>query len=199
VFAAAYRVMQRVGAGDLTLTEIAREAGLTAGALVQRFGSRRALLLRLGEGVADAVPDMFAQLRAANPSPLGALHAYADCMAQMGEGPGGLAHHLGYLQLDLTDPDLHRHVKAQARASRDGIRALLDAAVREGELRRGVDTASLARIVEAVIGGSLFSWAFHREGRATNWVRRDLDAVLAPYLATGRRRARPRARSRRKD
>src|SRR5262245_15782401 len=33
VFAAAYRVMQRVGPADLTLDAIAREAGVTAGAL----------------------------------------------------------------------------------------------------------------------------------------------------------------------
>ena len=44
VFAAVVRVMLRVGPADLTLGAIAAEAGLTAGALVQRFGSKRALL-----------------------------------------------------------------------------------------------------------------------------------------------------------
>jgi AcrR family transcriptional regulator len=45
VFSARVRVMLRRGPAELTLREIAREAGITAGALVQRFGSKRAMLL----------------------------------------------------------------------------------------------------------------------------------------------------------
>ncbi len=45
VFAALVRVMHRRGPAELTLREIAAEAGVTAGALVQRFGSMRAMLL----------------------------------------------------------------------------------------------------------------------------------------------------------
>ena len=45
VFAALVRVMRRRGPAELTLREIAAEAGVTAGRLVQRFGSKRALLL----------------------------------------------------------------------------------------------------------------------------------------------------------
>lgn len=195
VFAAAHRAMTKIGAGELTLAHIGAEAGVTAGALVQRFGSKRDLLLRLSAGVADWTTEMFAQLRAAHPSPLAALRAYAQCIAQMGEGPGGLAHHLGYLQIDLSDPDFHRHVKRQAQATRRGIRELLVAAVAAGQLRPGLDTASLARTVEAMVGGSLFAWAFYRDGRATAWVREDLNAVLRPYLAAagGTRRSKVRA------
>jgi AcrR family transcriptional regulator len=45
VFAALVRLMHRRGPAELTLREIAAEAGVTAGALVQRFGSKRAMLL----------------------------------------------------------------------------------------------------------------------------------------------------------
>ena len=45
MFAALVRVMLRRGPAELTLREIAAEAGVTAGALVQRFGSKRKLLL----------------------------------------------------------------------------------------------------------------------------------------------------------
>jgi AcrR family transcriptional regulator len=195
VFAAAHRAMTQIGAGELTLGHIAAEAGVTAGALVQRFGSKRDLLLKISAGLADWIQDMFAQLQVDHRSPLAALRAYADCIAQMGEGPGGLAHHLGYLQIDLGDPDFHRHVKAQARMTRRGIRDLLDAAVTARELLPSTDTASLARTVEAIVGGSLFAWAFYREGRATDWVRRDLEAVLRPHLAASRDNRRTKARA----
>ena len=51
-----------------------------------------------------------------------------------------------------------------------------------GELDAGVNAARLARTIEALLGGSLLSWAFYQEGSAARWVRADLDAVLAPYL-----------------
>ena len=194
VFAAAHRVMSRLGPAQWTLADIAAEVGLTSGALVQRFGSKRGLMLALTEQVAGAIPEMFAQLRAAHISPLAALRAYADCMAQMGESPGALAHHLAYLQLDLTDPELHKHVRAQAIATRKALRALLDQAAAAGELTPSVDTAALARAVEVTLSGSLLSWAFYQDGPVVKWVRQDLDSLLRPFLAapaskTKRRRA----------
>ena len=181
VFAAAHRIMSRLGPAQWTLADIAAEAGLTAGALVQRFGSKRGLLVALTRQAAGATPETFARLRAVHASPLTTLRAYADCMAQMGESPGALAHHLAYLQLDLTDPDLHRHVRAQARATRAALRDLLDEAIAVGELVSSVDTGALARTVEVTLGGSLITWAFYQEGPAANWVREDLDAVLRPF------------------
>src|SRR5262245_56235614 len=81
VFAAATRVMARCGPADLTLAMIAGEAGLTAGALVQRFGSKRALLLTLAGRFATETDHLFAGLRATSASPLATLRAYATCMA----------------------------------------------------------------------------------------------------------------------
>ncbi|HEX9704151.1 MAG TPA: hypothetical protein VGA20_02755 [Gemmatimonadales bacterium] len=165
------------------ITKRTYEAGVTAGALVQRFGSKRALLLTLTERVADWTGEMFAGLRAASTSPLGALRGYADCLAQMGESPGGLAHHLAYLQIDLADPDFHKHVQRQARATRLEIRKLLDEARTAGELAPATDTVRLARTVEAIVGGSLLAWAFYREGAVKQWVQEDLESVLMPHLS----------------
>jgi hypothetical protein len=44
--------------------------------------------------------------------------------------------------------------------------------------------------VEAIISGSLMTWAFYHEGPADRWIRQDVNAVLAPYLKTKRARAR---------
>ena len=63
VFAAAYRAMNRLGPGELTLAEIANEAGVTAGALVQRFGSKRALLLALSAAHAASASQSQARRR----------------------------------------------------------------------------------------------------------------------------------------
>jgi len=178
VFEAAHRIMSRLGPAQWTLADIATEVGLTPAALVQRFGSKRGLMVALTGEVAGAIPEMFAQLRASQASPLAALRAYADCMARMGESPRELAHHLAYLQLDLTDPELHKHVRAQASATRAAVRGLLDEAAACGELAPSTDTAALARSVEVTLSGSLLTWAFYQEGPAVKWVRHDLDALV---------------------
>jgi AcrR family transcriptional regulator len=190
VFGAAHRIMARLGPAQWTLTDIAVEAGLTAGALVQRFGSKRRLLIALTEQVASATPLLFAQLRASHPQPLDALRAFADCIAQMGESPGALAHHLAYLQLDLTDPDLHRQVRAQASATRAALRGLIEDAVAAGELAATVDPAALARAVECILSGSLLTWAFYQDGPAVTWVQHDLNALLQPFRRSRRKRRR---------
>ena len=64
IFMATHRAMSRLGPGELTLAEIAKEAGVTAGLLVQRFGSKRDLLLTLSQKFSGGTTEMFAELRA---------------------------------------------------------------------------------------------------------------------------------------
>ena len=183
VFAAAHRAMTRLGPGELTLAEIAAEAGVTAGALSQRFGSKRQLLLALAEGAAVGTGDFIRELRSAHRSPLAALRAYAECMADLARSPAALARNLAYLEIDLADPEFHAHVAAQARATRAGLEELLEEAVAAGELTRGTDVRALARTVEVVLNGSLVTWAFYQDGTAARWLRDNVDAVLAPPQA----------------
>jgi len=197
VFAAAQRAMSRHGPHELTLADIAGEAGVTPGRLVQRFGSKRALMVALSERFAGSAGSVFAGLRATHRSPLATLRAYAACMADLAPTPDALLRNLAYLQGDLADDVLRKHLVENARASRREIEALLAAAITAGELRRHVDVRALARTVETVISGSLMSWATYREGRAADWISSDLEAVLAVWLrrshpigATGSRRKR---------
>ena len=182
IFAAMQRAMSRRGPHELTLADIATEAGVTPGLLVQRFGSKRDLLVALSARFAGSAGAVFAGLRAAHDSPVATLRAYAACMAGLAPTPEALLRNLAYLQLDLTDAAMRGHLVENARATRLEIEALLGAAVVGGELRRGVDVRSLARTVETVISGSLMSWACYREGPAVDWIRRDLEAVLAAHL-----------------
>ena len=193
VFAAAQRAMTRFGPTELTLAHIAAEAGVTAGRLVQRFGSKRGLLLAVSSRVGGGAAEIFDALRAAHQSPLQALREYGACMAGLAPTPGALARNLAYLQLDLTDPDFRVNLLAHARESRGELEALVRDAVKGGELRRDTPPAQLARTVESVINGALMTWACHQEGTAERWLRRELEAVLTPYLPprpARRRRAR---------
>ena len=189
LFAAAQRAMSRRGPHELTLADIAGEAGVTPGRLVQRFGSKRALLVALSERFAGSAGVIFEGLRAAHRSPLATVRAYGACMADLAPTPDGLLRNLAYLHDDLADEVLRGHLVENARATRRELETLIKGAVAAGELRPEVDVRGLARTVEAVIGGSLMSWAAYQEGKAADWIRRDLEAVLAPWLKNARRRA----------
>lgn len=182
VFQAAYQVMQRLGPGELTLADIAGAAGITAGALVQRFGSKRDLMLKLSERYAGGTGEMFAQLRQAHRSPLAALRAYAECMAGMAATPAALLRNLQYLQLDLTDEDFRKNFVKGARGTRAQLQQLVRDAIKAKELVPSTNAKQLARTIEAVIGGSMMSWACYQEGSAAKYIRDDLNAVLKPYL-----------------
>jgi len=183
VFAAAYRAMQRLGPGELTLAEIAAEAGVTAGALAQRFGSKRALLLALAEGAALSAGELIRGLRAEHQSPLETVRAYAECLGGLASSPAALARNLAYLQIDLADPDFRAQLAIQGRATRDGIAELLNDALHAGELAPRTDTGAVARNIELVLNGALLTWAFYQEGTAAGFLRGAVDTALAPYVA----------------
>jgi AcrR family transcriptional regulator len=183
IFAAAARAMRRLPPGELTLAAIADEAGVTAGALVQRFGSKHALLVRLAESAAETAGALADAIRARHRSPLAALRDYVSCFADLAASPDAFARNLAYLTDDLTDPDLRRHLARQSEINRQAIETWLAQAAAAGELRADTPPRRLARLIEAVVAGSMLTWATYRTGPADRWMRRDLDAVLDPYRA----------------
>ncbi len=183
IYMAAQRAMSRLGPNELTLAGIAREAGITAGLLVQRFGSKRDLLLALSKRFSGGTSEMFAGLRRGHRSPLATLRAYSDCMAHMADTPAAFARNFAYLQIDLTDPDFRKHLAKHAAATRVELQKLIKEAIDAKELAPATNARQLARTIEAVVGGSMMSWAFYQEGSAAKWMRHDLEAVLKPYIS----------------
>lgn len=180
ILQAVFRAMTRLGPARLTLADVAGEAGISAAALVQRFGSKRALLLAAAADAAGGSDYIFPGLRARHRSPVAALLGMADCMTLMGSTPEAIANTLAFLQIDLTDPDFHRHALAASRGIHAGLRALVKDAIAAGELRR-CDPGRLASALQATMNGSMLNWAVHREGAMVAWIRKDLRTVLAPY------------------
>ena len=188
ILAATHRVVSRLGP-SLTLADVATEAGVSPATLVQRFGSKRGLLLAFAAGGAVGLEAEFERIHATHRSPLAAVYAVAECIAAMADTPETLSNSLAFLQMDLVDPEFHEHALAHSRGMQAGIKALLDEAVTEGELPRG-DTRRLTRAVQAIIGGSMLQWAIDREGKIVDRLREDLDALLKPR-AIGSAKATP--------
>ena len=188
LLAATARVVSRVGP-TLTLADVAKEAGVSAATLVQRFGSKRALLLAFASAAPGTLGEEFARIRAAHRSPLAAVIAVGDCMAAMAESPETLSNSLAFLQMDLVDPEFHKHALAHSYAMRTEIAKLLDEAVAAGELQ-DCDTRKLARAVQSLLGGSMLQWAIDRDTTVLERVHEDLDTLLRPRHCPPRERRR---------
>jgi AcrR family transcriptional regulator len=188
ILGAAGRIISRQGPTKFTLADVASEVGLSAATLVQRFGSKRGLMLALACSARDSVEACFNVVRASNPSPLAAVLAAGTEMTRYVNSPEEMSNHLAFLQTDLSDPEFYAVMLENSRRIVAGYRSLLDEAVAARELVP-CDTARLARAVDAVAGGSLIGWAVYREGSAETWVRTDLHTLLDPYRPKARTRA----------
>jgi len=196
ILEAAGRIISRQGPTKFTLADIATEVGLSAATLVQRFGSKRRLMLALACSARDSVEACFNLVRASNPTPLAALLAAATEMTRYVKSPEEMSNHLAFLQADLSDPEFYAVMLENSQRILAGYQSLLDEAVAAREIVP-CDTARLARAVDAVAGGSLIGWAVYREGTAETWVRTDLHTLLDPYRAKDRKRASKKAARRR--
>jgi AcrR family transcriptional regulator len=166
VLRAAGRVVSRDGPSRMTLSAVAAEAGLSPATLVQRFGSKRGLLLALSAGSAESVESVFARARERHDDPADALVAALVALTEGLRTPQALANSVAFLALDLQDPEFLVLAQRHATARRAEIEAL-------------VDDPELARAVDVAYNGSLITWAVERDGNLPARLEADLRAVLS--------------------
>ena len=184
ILAATGRVLTQLGPARLTLAAVAAAVGLAPATLVQRFGTKRGLLLAFSEQAVAAVEREFAAARATGRPPLDTLLDALIALTREIDTPEALANSLAFLQLDLSDAEFHRHARAHARALRAAIQALLERATESGELVP-CDSVGLARAVHITFNGALLTWAIDGTGTLADWVQTAVDLCLQPYRAVG--------------
>jgi AcrR family transcriptional regulator len=184
ILAAAAEAIGEMGPSDLTLAAVGANVGLAPATLVQRFGSKRGLLLALARSSSEWAPETFRAARARHRSHLSALVAALRSMTAMVSTPETMANQLAFLQLDLRDPEFHELALAHSRRVREEIRALLEDAVAAKEIGP-TDTRRLAEAIDAVYNGALITWSIYRTGPVDRWLARQLETVLAEHSLAG--------------
>ncbi len=182
IFDAVGAVVSEQGPNGLTLASIAERVGLTAPALTQRFGSKRALLLGFAERSARSTVAVFERARdRATDAATAIVDGLVDLVRPI-DSRTALANNLAMLHLDLVDPELGAHARAQSRAFRAELVALIGDGVRDASLH-DVDPATLADTLATVYNGALITWAIDGDGRLDEWLRTRLERALEPFRA----------------
>jgi AcrR family transcriptional regulator len=193
VLAEVLRLVQRIGPERFTLAAAGEQTGLSASTLVQRFGSKRELLLAADRwaverwvGGMDEVPEDGSAL---DRLIAGVLHSVdADTTAEE------MANSVSLLQIGLADDEFHASTLDGAVRLHAKIVGRLREAESEGELRQGIDLDALAELIEVTYHGAMIHWAIHRDGPLVPSLKEKFERLLLPYRLS-HRRGRGRARA----
>lgn len=166
----------------MTLAHVGAEVGLSAATLVQRFGSKRELMLSVLRHVMGGIDERFTAALSSHESPLEALFAAAADRSGPLENPVSLANRMSFLLSQIDDPEFRALTVENNRRAVEGFKQILDKAIEAGELAESyVDTTQLAETIYAMHMGSLFTWSVTHEGTLASKIRRDLDILLRPF------------------
>lgn len=175
-------VLAELGPLKLTLAAVGVRAGLAAPTLMQRFGSKRGLLLASAARSPLMVQRLAAAVAERNSSPLAALRDFALSSVAHIERREQLGNGLGFVQLDVADPDFRQHALAHSAAIVDSCDRFYREAVQAGELRADTDVPALARHTLVCFNGTLQVWAVNGWGSLTEFLTEQLDLLIAPHL-----------------
>ncbi|HEY3560028.1 MAG TPA: TetR family transcriptional regulator [Kribbella sp.] len=175
-------VLAELGPLKLTLAAVGSRVGLAAPTLMQRFGSKRGLLLASAARSPLMVERLAAEVAGRNTSPLATLRDFALSAVAHIERREQLGNGLGFVQLDVADPEFRQHALAHSAAIVDSCDRFYRAAVAAGELRADTDVPALARHTLVCFNGALQVWAVNGWGSLTEFLTEQLDLLIAPHL-----------------
>jgi AcrR family transcriptional regulator len=175
-------VIQRLGPERFTLADVARAASLSPATMIQRFGSKAALLARaIGRSTERLDQLLHAPVPGPGEAPRDALIGWLVELGAPFRTRALVASHLEVLRLDLLDPQARRQARRHGRALQARIRKYLAAAAPG---RRPAEIATLAATVEAHWHGLVLQWAMAGDGALGPWLRRGLRRVVTMALVT---------------
>lgn len=189
VLDAAARVIGRRGPVDFTVREVGDEAGLSAAAVMQRFGTKRRILLALSAGARVALDEAFDAAEREATSPLDAVADALTRLATSVATSGDPAHHVAFFALDVADPELRALARSHFAEFRARVRRLVEAARERGDIAADIDADALARLAEVAYNGALVTWALERREPVNALLREALAPMFGPTHGAGRREA----------
>lgn len=162
VFKAVVDVISAEGPTGLTLARVGAGCGLTAGALVIRYGSKRGLLAAFARQSVVNIDAVFAAAARRHPDDrwAAAVDGLTRLAAPLGDRRA-FAHHLGWFAQELADDELRPYAASHARSVQAALTSVLG------------DQGAARRLYTAY-QGALIVWALDGRGRLGPFLRRAL-------------------------
>lgn len=171
-------VISEKGPDTFTLAEVGKAVGLAPATLMQRFGSKRMLLIRAAKHVPMKLSSDLKILKAKG------LSWDKELLVLLGSTPEGLitrqeiANSLGLLKLDMIDPELHAVARDLMSRLRQRIQELLEQGKKEGSLKSQASVEQIAWELDALRHGLVIQWTLSGEGSLQEWLEKGIQNYL---------------------
>lgn len=180
ILAEVHRLVQRIGPDKFTLAAAGAEVGLSASTLVQRFGTKRELLLAADQWAVEQWVNGMDAAPSGGPA-LDRLIAGLVFALDAETTPDEMANSVSLLQIALADSEFHASTRNGAERVQKRVTHRLQEAVSTRELRPDTDVGALAALIEVTYHGAMIAWAIHRDGSLTDFMKLQFGHLLRPY------------------
>lgn len=159
IIEAARKLIIRYGSEHVTVRRIAREVGLTEGAIYRHFRSKRDILSLLADYIEDSLLDDITKSGDKPLTPLEVLERSLNNHLSAVEQRRGVSFQVIAEIISFGDKKLNRKVSDTIDRYIRHLRGLLEAAVEAGEVRKNADLDAAATLLFSMIQGLVNIWA----------------------------------------
>jgi len=149
IILAAWDCFARKGYYQTKMQDIAREAGISAGAIYRYYPSKEALLKAISARSLERDLDLLERARASEDEPIAALELLSLAMRSLFAEPGFETSARVTVELRpefLRNEDLKRDLKKNLRVTLAAVSLLISEAKRKGQIKPNVDPEALAML-----------------------------------------------------
>lgn len=171
-------VISELGPESFTLADIGKAVGLAPATLMQRFGSKQALLIKAAKHVRTKLDVDLDKLKGKN---LTWVEELVELLSEMPDGFGtrqDIANSLGLLKLDMVDPELHPIARQLFEQLRSRIQEVLIRGKSEGQIPPETDVNELAWELDALRHGLVIQWTLSGDDSLKDWLQRGFKNYL---------------------
>ncbi len=167
-----------VGATEFSLEDLSKKTGLSPATMLQRFGSKKAILHKALELANQNLDKTFTNHVSTAKS---ALHKISDMYIELCSAfrsPKDVAKGLDILKLDITEKKLNTITRSYFDIRRKKILSLLSQAIDQGEISDSISIIHLAENLEALWQGGILQWALIGNGSLNSWLETRLNSFF---------------------
>jgi len=177
------------GSEHLTVGKIAKEIGVSEGALYRHFKSKRDILSLMVERVEEDLVVDIEESGAAGHTPLGILDSSLKNHISTIEQRRGVSFQVIAEVISLGDKELNRQASEALERYTGRIRDVLSDGIKAGEIRKDIDPENAAMLVTAAIQGLVNRWALGNYSFNLEQQYLALWSILREAIVTDRQRA----------
>ncbi len=171
-------VISERGPETFTLADVSEVVGLSPATLLQRFGSKRKLLIAAAKQANATLDSDLKTLKAKE------LPWNEELTLLLGGVPEGfgtredIANSLGLLRLDMVDTELHPIARKLFMHLRGRVKELLSTARELGKLNSNIDLDAMTWELDALRHGLVIQWSLSGKGTLKAWLSQGIHNYL---------------------